>query len=98
MEKRKPLICLLAFCVLLSLASLAVGASPGDAGGKGQININTATVEELLQLPRVGQKVAERIVLYRKENGKFKTVEDLKTVRGIGEKVFEKIQPMVCVK
>jgi len=98
MERRRSLMCLLALCFLVSVASVVGGPAPGYAGGKEQVNINTATVEELVQLPRVGQKVAERIVLYRQKNGSFKTVEDLKTVQGVGDKVLEQIRPLVCVK
>lgn len=98
MKKRRDLICLVAFCLLLSLWSPFGLVDAGHAVEKKMININTASVEELVQLPRVGEKVAERIVLYRKEHGSFKNVDDLKTVKGIGEKIFQKIQPMICVK
>ena len=55
----------------------------------GKININSATVEELTQLQKVGPKTAERIVAYRDANGPFKTVDDLKNVKGIGDKILE---------
>ena len=45
----------------------------------------------------MGQAVAKRIVLYRQENGPFKKVEDLKSVRGIGDKVFDQIRPSIRV-
>ena len=54
-----------------------------------KININTATVEELTQLDKVGEKYAERIVAYRNENGMFKTPEDIVKVQGIGPKILE---------
>ncbi len=57
------------------------------------ININTATLEELMTLPGIGKAYAERVVEYRQKNGPFKKVEDLLNVRGIGEKTFEKIRP-----
>ena len=54
-------------------------------------------MEELLELPRVGEAVAKRIVVFREENGPFKKVEDIKSVRGIGDKVFDQIRPSIRV-
>lgn len=62
------------------------------------LNINTATVEQLQQLPGIGEKIAERIVKYREKNGPFSKVEDLLNVKGIGEKKLEKIKPLIQVK
>ena len=98
MEKRKVLICMMAFCLLLNLISPIGFINSGHAESKGAVNINTASLDELVQLPRVGEKVAARIILYRKEHGSFKSVEDLKTVKGIGGKIFQKIRPLVRVK
>ncbi len=62
------------------------------------ININTATVEEMADaLPRVGKSVAQRIVEYRNKNGPFKKIDEIKNVKGIGEKTFEKMRDMICV-
>ncbi|MCH9650757.1 MAG: helix-hairpin-helix domain-containing protein [Deltaproteobacteria bacterium] len=58
-----------------------------------QVNINQAGADELSLLPRVGPAIAERIVDFRKENGPFKTLEDLMLVRGIGEKTFDLLKP-----
>ena len=55
-----------------------------------QININTASVEELATLNKVGDKTAARIVAYREANGPFNSVEDLMNVKGIGEKILLK--------
>ena len=63
-----------------------------------KVNINTATQEELETLVGVGPSIANKIVQYRKENGNFKTVDDIKNVSGIGESKFEKIKDYVCVK
>ena len=62
------------------------------------ININTANIEELTQLDRVGEKYAERIVAYRTENGPFETPEDIMLVAGIGEKTFEANKERIVVK
>ena len=61
-----------------------------------QVNINTATKKELMMLPGIGESKAEAIIEYRKAN-KFKTIEDLKNVKGIGEKRFEKIKSDLTV-
>jgi len=62
------------------------------------ININSASKEELMQLPGIGLTMAERIIQYRKEHGPFQNVEDLQNVKGIGKKKFERIAPFVKVK
>ena len=56
-----------------------------------KININTATAQELAELPGIGLIMAERIIEYREDHGKFKTPDDLKKVKGIGDKKFEEI-------
>jgi comEA protein len=62
-----------------------------------KVNINTASLEELQKLPRVGPKVAQRIVDFRKQNGAFKKIEELMKVRGIGEKIFAQMKDMLTV-
>lgn len=63
-----------------------------------KININTATITELCTLSGVGESLANKIIKYREENGKFKTIEDLKNVNGIGDKKYESLKDYVCVK
>lgn len=63
-----------------------------------KVNINTGGVEELKKLPGVGESLAQKIIDYRNENGKFKTVDDLKNVSGIGEKKFESMSEYLYVK
>ncbi len=55
-------------------------------------DINTATKAEWLQIKGIGEKKAERILTYRKEHGKFNSVEELKNVKGIGNKIIEIIK------
>lgn len=62
-----------------------------------KVNINTATADELAGLNGIGKAKAEAIVAYRTTNGNFTTVEDLTKVKGIGEKIIEKIKPEVTV-
>lgn len=63
-----------------------------------KININTATQSELETLPGIGGVTAQKIINYRKENGKFKTIEDIKKVSGIGETKFNKLKDLIDVK
>jgi len=68
-----------------------------SAAPKAKVNINTATASELETLPRVGPKVAQRIIDFRTKNGNFKKVEEIMKVQGIGEKVFEDIKDLITV-
>ena len=56
------------------------------------ININTATLEEIKELPKIGEAKAKAIIEYRETIGKFKSIEDLLNVKGIGEKLYEEIK------
>jgi general secretion pathway protein K len=62
------------------------------------VNINTATLEELTSLPGIGESTAQRIIDYRKQNGKFKTIDDLKNVSGIGEGKFNNLKEKITAK
>ena len=90
----------LALCVLLLAGTPAVALpmqTPAPVVEKAPINLNAATVEQLETLPGIGRKVAERILEYRAKSGSFKKVEELMNVKGIGEKSFLKIKPLVVV-
>ena len=69
-----------------------------EVGKEGKVNINTATVEELKTLKGIGEKKAEAIIEYRKQNGSFKNKEELMKVRGIGKKLYESLQERVIVQ
>ena len=88
-----------AVAMVLGLFFSPLLALPGQNQGKAteKININTASAEELQKLPRIGPKVALRIIEFRKQNGPFKKVEELMKVRGIGEKVFLKFKEQLAV-
>lgn len=63
-----------------------------------RININTATKDELSQnIKGIGEVLASRIVEYREQNGNFNSIEEITSVRGIGEKLFNKIKNHICV-
>jgi comEA protein len=62
------------------------------------ININTADKDQLTKLPRIGPVIAQRIIDYRNQNGKFVRKEDLKDVKGIGEKTFDNLKDLIKIK
>jgi competence protein ComEA len=68
-----------------------------EAAPSAPLNLNTATVAQLEALPGVGAATAKLIVEHRQKNGGFKKVEELMTIKGIGEKSFLKLKPMVTI-
>ncbi|HEU4690481.1 MAG TPA: helix-hairpin-helix domain-containing protein [Vicinamibacterales bacterium] len=68
-----------------------------SASTSAPINLNTASVAQLETLPGIGRSTAERILEYRQKNGSFKKIEDLMNVRGVGEKSFLKLKPLITV-
>ena len=91
--------------VLVALLALAADAAAADRvaadvgkAGDMPVNINTASVKQLMKLEGVGQKVAERIVEYRTTNGPFKKAEDVRKVEGVGSGLFDKNRDRIVVK
>lgn len=74
----------------------ATTSSEGVSSG-GLVNLNNASVEQLDELPGVGEATAHAIIEDREANGPFTTPEDLMRVSGIGEKKFAKLEGMICV-
>lgn len=72
-------------------------ATTADSDNGGLININTATQEELESLPSIGEVRAQAIITYREEHSGFRTIDELKEVSGIGDKIFADISPHVTV-
>ena len=68
-----------------------------DTQGSSLININSATKEQLMTLPGIGESKADSIVAYREKRGSFKSLEDLKNVEGIKDGVFNKIVDLISV-
>lgn len=86
--------------VVVSPASAGSGAGeeiPEAKTASSLVNINTASAEELEQLPGIGPSTAQKIVSDRMANGSFKSLDDLKRVAGIGDKKFEAISTLICV-
>jgi|YelNatPaOPRAMG01_1025707.scaffolds.fasta_scaffold00897_2 competence protein ComEA len=66
-----------------------------NSASSNKININYATEKELENLPGIGPSLAKRIVEYREQNGPFKDIEEIKNVKGIGDKKFEQIKDLI---
>jgi competence protein ComEA len=96
--------------LMLALAVAALAVLPAAAQTPSQaktsksvaaattpVNLNTATQAELETLPGIGPRAAQRILEYRQKNGSFKKIEELMNVKGIGEKSFLKLKPLITV-
>ncbi|MEN9785964.1 MAG: hypothetical protein RLZZ299_1228 [Pseudomonadota bacterium] len=80
--------------IVALLSALLCLVSPSFAG---TVDLNTATAEELDDLPGVGPKIAEAILAYRKAHGRFGSVDELYDVKGIGDATMAKLRPLVSV-
>ena len=101
--------CALAIVCLSTIAPLAAQEKPTSgrrasaasskaaAAPDKPLNLNTATATHIALLPGIGPKAAERIVEHRQKNGGFKKIEELMNVKGIGEKSFLKLKPLITV-
>ena len=84
------------FClILVAAATLTIVGSVEGAQPTGVVNINTANMDQLQMLPRVGPALAGRIVDFRESNGEFRTVDEIVAVKGIGERSFENLEPFI---
>jgi comEA protein len=101
-ERMRRFTCVLAIvclwmCVPVVGQQKSARPKPQVASAAAPVNLNSATVAEIATLPGVGPKAAERIVEYRQKNGGFKKIEELMKVKGIGEKSFLKLKPLITV-
>ena len=92
--------------ILCGGLSMLISSSPAEHTTKasrkkpalsGKVNLNTATLEQLEMLPRIGTKTAQSIIEYRTQNGLFEKAEDLIKVRGIGEKTVEELHDFITL-
>jgi competence protein ComEA len=93
---------LMATALLLAASAAPMPAQEKAASNKAAdasstLDLNTATPQQLETLPGIGASTAARIVEYRQKNGGFKKIEELMNVRGIGEKSFLKLKPLITV-
>lgn len=72
--------------------------SNGDTSGAGKINLNTAALEQLQEIPGIGEVRAQAILDYRERNGAFQDIKEIQEVPGIKGKTFEKIEDYITVK
>ena len=77
--------------------NIATGEEGMKQSRNSVVNINEATQTELESLPGIGPSTALKIISYRKENGNFSSIEDIKNVSGIGDNKFENIRELICV-
>ncbi|MFC1562472.1 ComEA family DNA-binding protein [candidate division KSB1 bacterium] len=79
---------------LLDIEKKKVSVSKTDL----RININTADKVALMKLPGIGTELSDRIINYRTDKGKFKRINEITKIRGIGGGKFEKILPFICIE
>ncbi|MDO8495682.1 MAG: helix-hairpin-helix domain-containing protein [bacterium] len=77
--------------------SQSQGSSAKGQVVTGKVNINTANAAQLDTLPGIGTAYAQRIIDYRNSHGGFKSIEEIKNVKGIGDKTFEKMRELISV-
>jgi len=82
--------------VIISLLAMVFGFA-ASVGAAGQVNINNASKEELMQLEGVGSAYAQKIIEYREANGPFESPEEIMNVKGIGTSTFEKNKDRITV-
>ena len=89
---RNLLVLVVAVSMVLAVIPI-VGAEEGN-----KVNINTAGMEELIELDKIGPKYAERIIEYREKVAPFETPEDIMKVKGIGKKTYEANKDRIVVE
>jgi len=85
------------FTVLVVVMAVVALAGVVLAEESTKIDLNKASVEDLLKIKGIGQSYAQRIIEYRETNGQFNQIEDIMKVKGIGSKLFESIKDQITV-
>jgi competence protein ComEA len=86
-----------ALVVMLAVVFVSAGVSAQKSLPAKPVNLNTATSEQLQELPGIGQATAKKIIDMREKSGPFRRVEDLLAIRGISDKRLAKLRPYVTV-
>ena len=84
--------------IAMSILLVSMLVVPVFLMGAEKVNLNTATLEELMTLDRIGPKYAQRIIDYRETYGPFEKIEDIMKVKGIGPKTFEANKDKITVE
>jgi len=95
--KTRVLAGLLTSVLLVTAVPGVLAQQPATVTKAATVDLNSASVADLESLPGVGRRTAERIIEYRQKNGSFKKIEELMNVKGIGEKSFLKLKPLIAV-
>jgi len=93
-KKKAAFVLLVCLGLVMIPAAWAQQTKPVPAD---KVNLNTATVDQLQALPGIGPALAQRIIEYRNKAGKFTKIEEVLNVKGIGEKMFQKMKDRLTV-
>jgi len=97
MQKAK-IACVLLLCLGMAISSVSILAQDSDPAPEKKIDLNAASAEQLESLPGIGPVTAKRIVDYRDKVGKFKRIEEIINIQGIGDKKFERIKDRLTIQ
>jgi competence protein ComEA len=106
-SRKTSIVCVLLLCLGLLFSSMSVLAQKADPETAGKtrtekaaadkVNINSASAEQLQAISGIGPSMANNIIEYRTKVGKFNKIEEIMNVKGIGEKMFQKIKDRIAV-
>ena len=88
----------MAVTTILTVALMMTWVVPAIAADLKKVNINSANLEELMTLDGIGEKMAARVLEFRKKNGPFQKPEDIIMVKGIGPKTFDRNKDLILIK